>query len=105
MHHDGVTSLVGEALRQRCIEAVVEEGERIGVLARQMASGLTPTSGGLAVPVPWVPEWTARDLIGHLGTVHRWASAILRAGHTRRPGPEATKTPPEDGSSTGTPPG
>jgi uncharacterized protein (TIGR03083 family) len=46
--------------------------------------------------VPWVAEWTARDLIGHLGTVHRWASAILRAGHTERPGPEATRTPPED---------
>jgi uncharacterized protein (TIGR03083 family) len=97
VHHDGVISLVGEALRQRCIEAVVEEGERIGVLAQQMASGLNPTPGGFAVPVPWVPEWTARDLIGHLGTVHRWASAILRAGHTERPGPEATRTPPEDG--------
>jgi hypothetical protein len=32
VHHDGVTSLVGEALRRRCIEAVAEEGERIGVL-------------------------------------------------------------------------
>ena len=37
MHDDGVTSLVGEALRRRWIEAVVEEGERVGVLAQQMA--------------------------------------------------------------------
>jgi len=97
MHHDGVTSLVGEELRRRWIEAVVEEGEQVGDLAQRMSAGLTPTSGGLAVPVPWVPEWTARDLVGHLGTVHRWATAILRAGHTGRPAPEATQTPPDDG--------
>jgi hypothetical protein len=46
MHHDCVTSLVGVALRQRCIEAVIEEGE----------------------------------LVGHLGTVHRWATAIVDGG-------------------------
>ena len=97
MHHDAVTSLVGEELRRRWIEAVVEEGNRVGVLAQRMSAGPTPTSGGLAVPVPWVPEWTARDLVGHLGTVHRWATAILRAGHTGRPAPEATQTPPDDG--------
>src|SRR4051794_10262278 len=93
---DGVTSLVGEALRQRWIEAVVEEGEQVGVLAQQMAAGLPPPRGGLAVPVPWVSEWTAGDLVGHLGTVHRWATAILRAGHTGPPAPEATQTPPDD---------
>jgi uncharacterized protein (TIGR03083 family) len=49
------------------------------------------------VTVPWVPAWTARDLVGHLGTVHRWATAILRAGHTGAPGPEARQSPPDDG--------
>jgi uncharacterized protein (TIGR03083 family) len=92
-----VTSLVGEALRQRWIEAVIDEGERFGILAQQLASGLTPTTGGLDVPVPWVPEWHARDLIGHLGTVHRWATYILRAGTTEPPPAESRQTPPAHG--------
>ena len=93
-----MTSLVGDALRQRCIEAVVEDGERFGIVAQELAAGLTPVSGGLDAPVPWVPEWRARDLIGHLGTVHRWATQILRAGSTEAPPPEARHTPPADGN-------
>ena len=84
-HDGGVTSLVGDALRQRCIETVVEEGERFGIVAQELATGLTPVSGGLDAPVPWVPAWRARDLIGHLGTVHRWATYILRAETTEPP--------------------
>jgi uncharacterized protein (TIGR03083 family) len=91
-----VTSLVGEALRQRCIEAVVEEGERFGILAQQLTSGLTDVSGGLDVAVPWVPEWRAGDLVGHLGTVHRWATYILRAETTEPPPTESRQTPPAD---------
>ena len=67
-----------EALRQRCVEAVVEEGEQFGILAQELDD-----AGRLDVRVPWVPEWTARDLVGHLGTVHRWATAIVTAGHDR----------------------
>jgi uncharacterized protein (TIGR03083 family) len=95
-HDDGVTPLADQALRQRWIEAVVAEGERFGMLAQELASGLTGVSGGLDVPVPWVADWRARDLIGHLGTVHRWATHIVRAGTTERPPPEATQTPPAD---------
>ncbi len=95
-HDGGVTSLVGDALRQRCIEAVVEEGERFGIVAQELAAGLTPVSGGLDAPVPWVPEWRARDLIGHLGRVHRWATHIVRAGTTEAPPPEAGHMPPAD---------
>jgi uncharacterized protein (TIGR03083 family) len=91
----GVTALAGEALRLRCIEAVVEEGERFGVLAAELAGGLTPVAGGLDVVVPWVPAWTARDLVGHLGTVHRWATAIVRAGTTDGP-PTGTELPGDD---------
>ena len=91
-----MTSLVGAALRQRCIEAVVTEGERFGILTQELASGLTDVSGGFDVPVPWVPTWRARDLIGHLGTVHRWATVILRAGNAEPPPPGATQTPPAD---------
>ncbi|WP_167760665.1 maleylpyruvate isomerase N-terminal domain-containing protein [Blastococcus sp. CT_GayMR16] len=91
-----MTPLAGEALRQRWIEAVVEEGERFGILAQELASGLTEVSGGFDAPVPWVPAWRARDLIGHLGTVHRWATTILRAGSTEPPPPDATQAPPAD---------
>jgi uncharacterized protein (TIGR03083 family) len=91
-----VPPLSGEALRRRCIEAVADEGQRFGLLARELAAG--PTGAGLDVPVPWVPEWRARDLIGHLAAVHRWATYILRAGTTEQPPPEARQTPPADDS-------
>lgn len=32
--------------------------------------------------VPTCPEWTVRDLVLHVGTVHRWAAAYVREGHT-----------------------
>ncbi|UZF54529.1 maleylpyruvate isomerase family mycothiol-dependent enzyme [Gordonia polyisoprenivorans] len=31
----------------------------------------------LGVPVPSCPEWTAADLISHVGAVHRWAKARI----------------------------
>lgn len=31
-------------------------------------------------PVPACPDWTTRDLIQHLGTVHRWAGATVLSG-------------------------
>lgn len=31
-------------------------------------------------PVPGCPGWTSRDLVQHLGTVHRWAAAIVLSG-------------------------
>ncbi|MGY1821338.1 maleylpyruvate isomerase family mycothiol-dependent enzyme [Geodermatophilus sp. SYSU D00079] len=88
-----MTSLVDEALRQRCIEAVVEEGERFGVLVQEVDAGFT--TARWSTPVPWVPAWTVRDLVGHLGAVHRWATAIVRAGTADRPAPPPA--PPEDG--------
>jgi uncharacterized protein (TIGR03083 family) len=91
-----VTSLAGVALQQRCIEAVVEEGERFGIVAQQLASGLTPVDGGLDVPVPWVPEWRARDLVGHVGTVQRWATSIVAAGTTTPPSADSRQQPPHD---------
>jgi uncharacterized protein (TIGR03083 family) len=84
-----VTTLAGETFRLRCIEAVVEEGERFGVLAAELAA-----DDRLDVPVPWVPAWTVRGLVGHLGTVHRWATAVVRAGHATSP--PAAQEPPDD---------
>jgi uncharacterized protein (TIGR03083 family) len=89
--------LSGEALRQRCIEAVAEEGERFGVLAQELELRATPNGADLDVRVPWIPDWRARDLVGHLGTVHRWATAIVRANSTEPPPAEATQHPPAHG--------
>ena len=89
--------LTGEALRQRCIAAVVEEGERFGVIAQELELRATPSGTDLDARVPWIPDWRARDLVGHLGMVHRRATAILRAGTTEPPSPAARQEPPADG--------
>jgi uncharacterized protein (TIGR03083 family) len=34
-------------------------------------------SAGLEAPVPTCPGWSVRDLLAHLGMVHRWATAHL----------------------------
>jgi uncharacterized protein (TIGR03083 family) len=88
-----VTSGTRERLQQRFIPAVVEEGERFGVLATELAAGLTPAGSGLATRVPWVPAWSARDLVVHLGTVHRWATSIVTAGHADGPPPDPAERP------------
>lgn len=33
---------------------------------------------GLDAPVPTCPGWSVRDLVAHLGMVHRWAGATVR---------------------------
>ena len=48
----------------------------------------------LSSPVPGCPGWVLRDLAGHLGGVHRWATAVVRTGE--RGGPKYA-TPPPDG--------
>ena len=83
-----------ERLRRQCTEAVAREGERFGLLAQEVEAGLT-AAPDLQAPVPWVPAWTIRDLVGHLGAVHRWATAIVRAGTTDRPA--APPQPPDRG--------
>jgi len=37
-------------------------------------------------PVPTCPEWTVRDLVGHVGTGHRWSTQIVA---------ERLQTPPD----------
>ncbi|MFI0241278.1 maleylpyruvate isomerase N-terminal domain-containing protein [Streptomyces sp. NPDC016845] len=32
----------------------------------------------LAVTVPTCPDWTLRELVGHVGRAHRWAEAMVR---------------------------
>ncbi len=55
------------------IEALRHEGE---LMAR--ATALT----GPDAAVPTCPEWTARDLVRHMGGVHRWATGYVADGRT-----------------------
>ena len=48
-----------------------------------MATAIGAT--GADAPVPSCPEWVVRDLVKHLGTVHRWATAFV-AGVQMDPG-------------------
>lgn len=50
------------------IDALEHEGTALGEAAA--ACGLTD-------PVPGCPEWTMRDLLAHVGYVHRWSAAIV----------------------------
>jgi uncharacterized protein (TIGR03083 family) len=37
---------------------------------------------GFDAPVPTCPEWSVRELVQHVGYVHRWAAAYVRTGRT-----------------------
>lgn len=42
--------------------------------------------GDLSSPVAACPGWTLRQLVEHLGGVHRWATAIVRSGQAQQLG-------------------
>jgi uncharacterized protein (TIGR03083 family) len=50
------------------IEALEAEGKRLASAA---------AAASLTDPVPGCPDWTVRDLLRHIGYVHRWAAAIV----------------------------
>ncbi len=49
----------------------------------------------LAVRVPACPDWTVADLLGHLGGVHRWATALVLAPHGERVRRREIAPPPD----------
>jgi len=59
--------------------------DHLTVDARAVA-GLIPDVA-LSAPVPSCPGWTMVDLVGHLGSVHRWAAEVVRTREVaERPG-------------------
>jgi uncharacterized protein (TIGR03083 family) len=50
------------------IDALRTEGERMAAAAATASPG---------EPVPTCPEWTVRDLVQHMGGVHRWATGYV----------------------------
>lgn len=58
-----------------------------------VAAQLTPAT--LDRQVPTCPEWTLRQLAGHLGGVQRWATAVV-AGRLSGPPERVAVEPPDD---------
>lgn len=54
------------------VEQLRQDGERLAEVA---------STTDLAAPVPTCPDWQLRDLVRHIGGVHRWATGfVLGAG-------------------------
>ena len=61
----------------RHIAAIREEGERLAAAA---------AATDLDTPIPTCPEWRMRDLVQHLGGIHRWAALTVRVAHAKPSG-------------------
>lgn len=55
------------------IRALDKEGRLLAAAARK---------AGTDAEVPTCPDWRVRDLVRHMGGVHRWATAFVAEGHT-----------------------
>lgn len=73
----GHTELVEPQTPQARIRGHIDALEREGALLAAAAGGR-----GLDAPVPACPGWRVRDLLRHLGHVHRWAAGYV--GQARR---------------------
>jgi uncharacterized protein (TIGR03083 family) len=57
----------------------MEIDEHISALRREgLALAAAAEKAGPDAPVPTCPEWATRDLVLHVGEVHRWAAAHVR---------------------------
>lgn len=65
----------------KAVERIEREAARIVAVGR---------SADLATPVPWLNRWKVRDVLAHLGGVHRWADRIVTA--RSMDGPSFTKS-------------
>ncbi|MFE7118838.1 maleylpyruvate isomerase family mycothiol-dependent enzyme [Streptomyces sp. NPDC057654] len=68
--------------------AYIESIERDGQLLAEAAE-----RAGLDAPVPTCPEWRVRDLLRHLGQVHRWAARYVAEGLTEPVQPSTGSEP------------
>ena len=68
------------------IDQLVSQGHALAASAEK---------AGLDADVPTCPDWKVRDLVQHIGQVHRWATSYVATGRT---------TPPGDGDSFTEPP-
>ncbi|TDC18690.1 maleylpyruvate isomerase family mycothiol-dependent enzyme [Actinomadura bangladeshensis] len=63
---------------------------------REHARGLADAASGAdaLTRVPTCPDWTLRELVGHVGQAHRWATHLVRTGGTDVLD-ELPRTPPD----------
>ncbi|MGY1503019.1 maleylpyruvate isomerase family mycothiol-dependent enzyme [Streptomyces sp. QTS52] len=57
----------------RFVEILDVEGQLLAAAAEQ---------AGTDAKVPTCPDWQVRDLVRHMGAVHRWATSYVAEGHT-----------------------
>jgi uncharacterized protein (TIGR03083 family) len=67
-------------------------GRMLELIADRSALLRSSVAGALDAPVPGCPEWTGRDLVAHLGEVHRSWAAVVAAGSPEKP-PEDEDVP------------
>lgn len=70
----------------------MEISDHIAALRREgdLLAGAAATTD-LDTPIPTCPEWCMRDLLRHVGEVHRWAEAYVGQRRTRRMDGSETK--------------
>lgn len=57
-------------------------GEHVTALRREgVRFAQAAESAGMEAGVPTCPGWQVRDLVGHLGAVHRWAGSYVLTGN------------------------
>ena len=78
----------------------MEVAEHIAALRREGALLVrAAASADLDADVPRCPDWTVRDLLRHMGGVHRWANAHVAGARAKALGEDeetAIMRPPED---------
>jgi len=65
---------------------------------QEHGSGLAEAaaSAGIDAAVPTCPGWQVRDLLAHIGMVHRWAASIITDRHTKPPSDEEFPSPSDE---------
>jgi uncharacterized protein (TIGR03083 family) len=69
------------------VKAVQEHGVALADAAER---------AGIDASVPTCPGWVVRDLVGHLGQVHRWAAAFVTTGATDPGGVSPADVPTDE---------
>jgi uncharacterized protein (TIGR03083 family) len=65
--------------------SAMEFGEHLAALRHDGARlAVAAEHAGLAAPVPSCPSWQVRDLLRHIGYVHRWAAGYIVERRTER---------------------
>lgn len=67
------------------------------LIAQGHALAASAEKAGLDADVPTCPDWKVRDLVQHIGQVHRFAMSYVATGRTTPPGDGDTRAePPHD---------